>query len=151
MRVVEANLDGEERGRDEGWVWAGLWMRSRLPGDRDGAAGNSAGSLASEEGKPMTTFFTYKRASVEDFRRRQNLPERTVSNVEQIVWDVYREGWWLGQVVRRPYGYGAGYTWQAYFSGWRSWPERRRMDAADHLWMARKPWEKGPTPADNST
>jgi hypothetical protein len=97
-------------------------------------------------------FFTYRRASEEEFRLQQN--ERVgdgnpLTQLAGVVWDVYREDWWLGQIVRRPYGYGAGYTWQAYFSGWRSWPERRRLDAADSLWRARKPWEKGPTPADD--
>jgi hypothetical protein len=83
-------------------------------------------------------FFTYKRGHANE----------AYGSTASIVWDVYREGWYLGQVVRQKYQYGAGYTWQAYFVGWRSWPERRRMDAADALWMARGAWEKGPTPAD---
>jgi hypothetical protein len=84
----------------------------------------------------MTTpdrFFTYRRA-------------KHLMVTTSVVWDVYREDWYLGQVIRRKYGYGAGYTWQAVFVGWKSWPERRRVDAADALWRARKPWEKGPTP-----
>jgi hypothetical protein len=101
----------------------------------------------------MTTpdrFFTYKKADAEQFRlRNYGAPGARIGAID-LVWDVCREGWWLGQVARRPYGYGAGHTWQAYFGGWKSWPERRRIDAADALWMARAetPWIKGPGPQD---
>lgn len=73
-----------------------------------------------------------------------------------IVWNVYREGWYLGKVTRtsaagtlaprRAGPYGNEYIWRASFIGWEGWPSRRRMDAAEELWKARAPWEKGPTP-----